>query len=277
MKQRFHLLWAVALVAAARTASAGVFAEAVPVKYNLTVKPDEPVARDVAVHNMGDTPVVVRVRLSDWRMDARGELDFVPAGSTSVSLSGLVTFAPDQFTLQPGETGVIHLTLRLPVDGPATRYGVLLSEVRPTVWPANHLGPRAIAELGTTLYLSRIPPQSTRAELSGLDVHSSGDTAMAVTVRVHNPGERHFYSSGEIAIADSTGAAVAKGSLGTGVVLPGALRIFTWTCSTPLAAGRYKVTATLDTGEPELIVGETEVRWPIARPAVLPVAATDEP
>jgi len=277
MKPLIRLMWAVAFVAAARTASAGVFAEAVPIKYNLTMRPGEPVARDVAVHNMGDAPVVVRVRLSDWRMSPKGDLDFVPLGSTDVSLSGLVTFAPEQFSLQPGETGVIHLTLRLPIDGPATRYGVLLSEVRPTVWPANHLGPRAIAELGTTLYLSRIPPQSTRAELTGLDVHSAGDTAMAVTVRVHNPGERHFYSSGEIAIADSTGAAVAKGSLGTGVVLPGALRIFTWTCSTPLAPGRYTVTATLDTGEPDLIVGETEVRWPLPRPAVLPVAATDEP
>jgi P pilus assembly chaperone PapD len=276
MKQRLHLLWAVALVATARAASAGVFAEAVPIKYNLTVRAGEPVARDVAVHNMGDAPVVVRVRLSDWRMDPTGDLDFLPLGSSAASLAGLVTFAPDQFALQPGETGVIHLTLRLPADGPATRYGVLLSEVRPTAWPANHLGPRAIAELGTTLYLSRIPPQTTHAELTGLDVHSSGDTAMAVTVRVHNPGERHFYSSGEIAIADSTGAVVAKGSLGTGVVLPGALRIFTWTCSTPLGAGRYTVTATLDTGEPELLVGETEVRWPIPRPAVLPVAATDE-
>jgi P pilus assembly chaperone PapD len=277
MLRRVGLLGTAALVAAVRMASADLLAQAVPVKYNLTVKPDEPVARDVAVRNMGDTPVVVHVRLSDWRMNETGDFDFVPLGSAAVSLAGLVTFAPDQFTLQPRETGVIHLTMRMPADGPATRYGVLLSEVRPTVWPANHLGPRAIAELGTTLYLSRIPPQSTRAELSGLDVHSSGDTAMAVMVRVHNPGERHLYSSGEIAIADSTGAEVAKGSLGTGVVLPGALRIFTWTCSTPLAAGRYKVTATLDTGEPELIVGETEVRWPIARPAVLPVAATDEP
>jgi hypothetical protein len=97
-----------------------------------------------------------------------------------------------------------------------------------------------------------------------------------VSVRVRNPGERHLYSSGEIAVTDSTGAPIAKGSLGTGVVLPGALRIFTWTCPAHWTPGRYTVTATLDTGEPELIVGETEVRWPIVAPLALPVASGDD-
>jgi hypothetical protein len=36
--------------------------------------------------------------------------------------------------------------------------------------------------------------------------------------------------------------------------------------------GRYLVTATLDTGEPELTVGEAEFIWPMPRPAVLPLA-----
>jgi len=44
----------------------------------------------------------------------------------------------------------------------------------------------------------------------------------------------------------------------------------------PLAPGVYAVTATLDTGEPELIVGETRVRWPIVTASPLPVAATDD-
>src|SRR4030095_12012759 len=126
-----------------------------------------------------------------------------------------------------------------------------------------HLGPRAVAELGTTIYLSRIPADLTRAELVGLDARASGDTSIAVAFQVVNPGERHLYSTGEVAVRDSSGGLVAQGSVGTGVVLPGARRVFTWTCSRPLAPGLYAVTATLDTGEPELIVGETRVRSPI--------------
>jgi len=275
MRRWISLAWAVAFVATAHPAFPGVFAQATPSKYSLTVKPGEPVSRDIAIGNQGDGAVVVRVRLSDWMLDERGELDFVPAGTTPVSLQGLVSFEPSEFSLGPGESGVIHVTMRLPADGPPTRWGVLLSEVRPAVWPKTSLGPRAIAELGTTLYLSRIPAGATRAELAGMDVFPSGDTTFAVAVRVRNPGGRHFYSSGEIAVRDTAGRTVTSGKLGTAVVLPGAQRVFTWTCDTRVPPGLYTVTATLDTGEPELIVGETGVRWPLPRLVPAPLAQQD--
>src|SRR5262249_37438399 len=133
-----------------------------------------------------------------------------------------------------------------------------------------------IAELGTTVYLSRIPSEMTRADLVGLEAHAASDTSLAVTFQVRNPGERHFYASGDVAVRDSTGAVIGQGSVGTAVVLPGARRVFTWTCSNRLAPGRYTVTATLDTGEPDLIVGETRVRWPMTPAVPLPVAIGDD-
>lgn len=276
MQRHLWLLWTVALVATVRPASASILAQAVPAKYSLTVREAETISRDVAIRNLGDAPVVVKVRLSDWTMDEAGDMSLVDPGTTPVSLQGSIEFEPRQFSLGPGESGVIHVVLHLPAQGPATRYGVLLSEVRPTIWPKAQLGPRAIAELGTTFYLSRIPADLTRAQLEGLDARAVGDSALAVAIRVRNPGERHLYSSGEVVLRDSSGAVVAQGNVGNGVVLPGARRVFTWTCSNRLAPGRYTVTATLDTGEPELIVGESGVRWPIVPPVPLPVAATDE-
>src|SRR5262249_49797043 len=161
-----------------------------------------------SVQNLGDGPVVVKVRLADWTMSETGDIHLLDPGTTPVSLQGFVEFEPRVFSLGPGESGVVHVVLRLPLGGPATRYGVLLSEVRPTSWPKNQLGPRAIAELGTTLYLSRIPPDLTRAELTGLDPRAVGDSTIAVAVRLRNPGQRHFYSSGEVALRDSAGAMV---------------------------------------------------------------------
>ena len=275
MNRWIALAWAVAFMVTAQPAFSSVLAQAMPSKMNLTLKPGAPLSRDVAIVNQGDSPVVVHVHLSDWTLSEAGELTLLPPGATPVSLDGLVTFEPTEFSLGPGETGVIHVTMRIPGDGPATRWGVLLSQVRPAVWPKETRGPRAMAELGTTLYLSRIAADQTRAELSGMNVMPSADTSFSIAVRVRNPGLRHFYSSGEIAVKDTVGQTVASGKLGTSVVLPGADRVFTWTCDSRLAPGRYRVMATLDTGEPELIVGETEVRWPIVRSA-LPVAVTDE-
>jgi hypothetical protein len=264
MRPLLRLGWSVVFMAAVHPAAAGILAQAVPVKFNLTARPGQSLGRDVAVRNLGDAAVVVHVRLSDWQMSERGELDLVPAGSTSATLAGWVEFEPSQFSLLPGEAGVVHVTLRMPGEGPATRFGVLLSEVRPAQWPNTSFGPRAVAEIGTTLYLSRVPDGSTRAELRGLDVRAAGDSGMAVLLRVGNPGERHLYATGEVAVRDSSGAILSHGNLATGVVLPGANRIFTWTCASRLPPGRYSITATLDTGEPELIVGETEVRWPLS-------------
>jgi hypothetical protein len=151
--------------------------------------------------------------------------------------------------------------LRLPADGPATRWGVILSEVRPARPRPSNLGPRAVAELGTTIYLSRIPADEVHAEVTEMSVAPLGGDSLSVSVRIRNAGERHFYVSGEVALADSTGARLDAGPLPTGVVLPGARRNFTWTCRNGLRPGRYTATATLDTGEPTLMVGETAFEW----------------
>ena len=265
-------LWAVALVATARPAFGQVLAQATPVKYNLTVRPGEPVVRDVAISNLGPSPVVVRVRLSDWRLDELGALSLAPLGTTANTLDGHVVFEPETFSLQPGETGHVTATLSLPADGPATRWGVLLSEVRPAVARSSTLGPRANAELGTTLYLSRAPQSEIRPEIVGLDLERAPGDSLAVSVRVANPGARHFYVAGQLAVLDSAGRHVAEGPLPTGVVLPGARRTFHWSSSMPLPPGHYLAQATLDTGQPELLVGEMEFSWPLVTPVAPPLA-----
>jgi hypothetical protein len=264
-----HCLGAAVLVAAARPASAQLRAQAVPVKYNLTVRPGEPVARDVSITNLGTSPVVVRVKLSDWQLGDRGEFTFAPLGTTPASLAGFVQYEPQEFSLQPGESGRIQLTMTLPKEGPATRWGVLLSEVRPALARSPRLGPRAVAKLGTTLYLSRIAADEVRAEVTDMTVAPLGYDSLSVSVRISNAGERHCYVGGEVSLTDSTGNRFAEGKFPTGVVLPGRTRDYTWTCPVTLPPGRYTALATLDTGQPELMLGETVFQWP---PAAAPLA-----
>ena len=255
-------LGAAALCATASPAAAQVMAQAVPAKVTVTARPGSTVGRDISLSNLGEAPVVVRARLADWTLSDHGEMTLVPSGTTPASLAGLVTFEPSEFSLQAGESGWIHVTMTMPAEGPATRWGVLLSEVRPASVPARAHGPRAVAELGTTLYLSSVPPERAHADLIGLDALPLPGDSLAVAVRVRNPGARHVYVTGEVSLADSAGARTASGPLGTGVVLPGGVRTFTWKCSSAGRPGWATVTATLDTGEPELTVGEVRVLLP---------------
>lgn len=272
--RQFAAIGAAAMMAAASPAFCQIFAQALPMKYNLTVRAGEPVARDVTIANLGETPVVVRVRLSDWHLSAAGEMQFAPAGTSPQSLLGHVQFEPREFSLGPGESGIVHVTMTLPADGVPTRWGILLSEVRPAVAPSAHLGPRAIAELGTTLYLSNVPPQVIRAEVDQMTIESAGRDSVRVTVRVRNAGERHFYVAGEVALVDGSGATRAGGKLPTGVVLPQGVRYFTWASRAGLSPGDYTAAATLDTGEPELTVGELPFKWPLPPPPLdAPVAS----
>jgi hypothetical protein len=265
-----NLLAALALLAAARPAWPGVMAQVVPSKCNLTCRPGQVVVRDVEIANQGDAPTVVHVTWSDWQLSEEGALSMVPAGSTANSLAGLVEFEPEEFSLGPGESGHVRVTLRLPADGPATRWGLMLSEVRPVQVSAPQFGPRANAQLGTTFYLSRIPAELVTAEVVGMSFKTLGDS-LAISVAVRNSGERHYYVGGRIAIADTTGQAVAAGDLPNGVVLPGRTRIFRWICAASLAPGRYLATATLDTGAPELTVAEGNFAWPSPRARALAI------
>ena len=262
------ILVAVAAVSAPLPAHAGVMAQVVPVKYNLTARPGDVTVREVEIANQGDAPAVVRVAWSDWQMNEAGDLALAPAGSTPNSLQGLVEIEPREFSVPPGESGHVRVTLRMPADGPATRWGVLLSEVRPAQAGTPQLGPRATAQLGTTFYLSRVPAEIVNAEVVGMSFKAMGDS-VAVSVSVRNAGERHYYVGGTVALKDSTGQGVAAGTLPTGVVLPGHLRTFRWICAASLAPGRYLASVTLDTGAPELTVAEGRFEWPALRTRTL--------
>lgn len=268
------LLWAAAAMATARGARADILAQVVPVRYSLTAAPGKAVARDVMLINQGRDPVVVKVRLSDWTLSQEGVMSLVAAGSTYNTLQNHVQFTPAEYSLGPGESGHMRVTLTMPADGPATLWGVLLSEVRPAVLAPARFGPRAIAELGTTLYISRVAPDRVRPEVIGLDVRPIGADSLSIALSVRNAGERHLYVGGDVAVSDTSHATVRKGPFGSGVVLPGMVRIFTWKSEAGLSPGRYLVTATLDTGEPELTVGEAAFAWPMVATGSMPLAGT---
>jgi hypothetical protein len=262
----------VAALATLHTADAAILAQVVPVRYSVTASPGETVTRDVMLTNEGTDAVVVKVHLSDWTLSEAGAMSLVPPGSTANTLQGMVDYDPQDFSLGPGESGHIHVKLTMPISGPATLWGVLLSEIRPAIAQPARFGPRAIAELGTTFYLSRVPAERIQPEITGLSVQPAGLDSLSVSLRVRNAGERHFYVSGDIAISDSSHVTLMKGPLGSGVVLPSAIRYFTWMSEAGLRPGRYLVTATLDTGEPELTVGEATFVWPLPGATPAPLA-----
>jgi len=255
------LLCLLALALPAGPAQAQMLAMVSPTQASITAKPGEDASRDVTVSNLGAVPVRVRVRLSDWTLSERGEIGLASLGSTAGTLQGAVRFSPTEFPLSPGESRHVTVTAALQSTGPATRWGMMLCEVRSTAAAVDEIGPRAATELGTTVFISRIPADEVHAEIIGLTVTMLGPDSIEVTARVRNTGLRHLVVSGEAALADSGGVRLGGGTMTSGLILPGATRYFQWSGHAGHAPGDCLATATLDAGEPELLVGETRFVW----------------
>lgn len=254
-----------AALAAAPRAHATVLAEVSPTRLDVTVASGGTVTREVAFSNRGDSPIVLRLRYSDWTVDEHGRLGLGASDDAATSLAGLVTFDPAELRIEPGATAPVKVTLMLPADGPATRWGMLLSEVRLAMLPTGTSATRAVAELGTRLYLSHVPAEDARTEIVEMKTSPRAHGTAELAIRVRNAGSRHSLLAGEIALVDSTGERVRVELLPTGIVLPGGSRRYTWMLA-DLPPGRYLAVARLDTGESGLRVGEIGLRWPLRPP-----------
>ena len=247
------------LAGAANPASAQMLAQATPTQIDLTVPAGDSTSRSLFLHNFGKVPLEIRLRLADLTMSPSGELELLALGSTPTSIERVVALRPTRLTVRPGRRGAVRVTVRMPRHGPASRRGVILSEVRalgPDATPAVEVRP---AELGTTVFVTRLAADSIRAELTELAARPGAGGSVAIGLRLRNRCGRHLVYSGEVAVLDSTRRTIERGRLVTGVVLPGAERRLSWHSETRLPPGRYVVVATVDAGEPALLVGETEV------------------
>jgi hypothetical protein len=97
-----------------------------------------------------------------------------------------------------------------------------------------------------------------------LSLEPAGADSVRIRFRVHNAGAHQFYVSGRCALTRLDGSELASDTVGNGVVLPDAVREFSWMTRAGLQPGRYLAVATLDTGSPELLVGELPFDWPPA-------------
>lgn len=252
------------LLGASAPAGAQVLAQVNPARLSLSAPAGVPLSRDIQVSNLGTGAVSVRMRLSDWRTNAEGELSLAPAGSTPGTLKGMIEFSPDSFTLSPGATLWVHVRLTPRADGAPTRWGILLGEFKalePDIVP----GGRGRVELGTSFVISRLPADAAIASLDDPVLRRAGSDSLEVAWTVRNTGQRHFSLDAKFALADSSGAPLTSGDSSAGVLLPGSARDLTWGCGVP-APGRYRVSLTLDDGSGHPLASEVTLTWPLAAP-----------
>jgi hypothetical protein len=248
-------------MAAAPPASAQLKAQVVPVRCALAGRPSEVLEREVLIENRSEMPVVVQLALSDWTLGAQGDLHLFPAGSSPRSLAGLVAAEPSEFSLPPLGSRAVQLRVTVPADGPASRWGVVLSRFQLATADPSALGSVAVAEVGTTIYLSRNDAEPARPEIVGMSAEPAGGDSLGVRIRLRNAGGRPVHYRTELSLQGG-GGAEPRLTIPSTVLLPDGERDLSWTFAAPLCPGGCLAVCSIDTGEPTLLVGEIPITWP---------------
>lgn len=110
---------------------------------------------EVTLRNSGTGPGTYRILLVGMEMDEDGGCRELPPGSLDPVTQGLIRFAPQSLTLEPGQTQTVRVTVRKPKDLPEGEYrGHLLFRELPP--PPPEPGPGAPEAKGLSVTITAL-------------------------------------------------------------------------------------------------------------------------
>lgn len=221
---RHLLVLLAALLLPVGTAWADLSIDVSPVRFELQAEPGSEYTNAVQVQNNGAEPVRLRASVEDWHLDQEGTPIFEPAGSTLASASPWISFAPNDFLVEPGQTQVVRFTLLVPGKAVAHGYrtALLLESVPLNRAKSTGRFMNVRGRVACMLYVTVGQP-ALSAEITSLSTVMRGDRCR-LCMRIHNTGEAHFRLAGDVAFLVGEQPLGAPGALPDVPVLPGSAR-----------------------------------------------------
>jgi hypothetical protein len=233
-----------------------------PMKLQLSVTPGKTSTKAIEIYNRGDEPAIIKVYVQDWVVRTNGEMAFLPARTLKNSASSWVDLSHTQFSLYPGESRLVRMSVTVPEDVQGTHWCIVFFEgIRQK--PNTPLGVGVGGRLGTTLYVTASGTENRAATITALSA-TRGETGKGAdfATTFANLGNVHFYPEGMFRVVSKEGDHIFESDLPKAVSLPGMLRDYHVSCNHDFAPGTYKLTVTFDYGAEELLQGETEFTVP---------------
>ncbi len=234
----------------------------------LVLRPDSSAQRSgvMIVRNTGRSQTEAVIRVGDWDRGANGEHRFYDAGTQPGSCASVLSIAPLEFTLAPGESRAVQVG----VDGVVNSACWSLVFVETVERVPDESGKLVLAavRVGLKVYAE---PSDSRAlgEVSEVELETSeashtgtpvrGSMLAAVTFR--NTGERHLRGEGRVEILRADDSVITSLPLPDLQTLPGA----TMTARVALPAtlkGTYRLRAVVNYGGSSVAAAEREAAIP---------------
>lgn len=226
---------------AAQSPNADRSIEVSPPSQEIEASAGETVTAKASIRNKGSVSLPISVRVEDFV--AEGEEGQVALkGEEGDSIAKISEISPESFTLEPGQTREVTVSVDLPENAAGGRYGAMVFSVDSDSNDDNAAG---ISQEVASLFLVRVGGDVNEtlalSKFSAPAFSESGPVPFSLTFS--NGGNVHIKPYGLINVTDMFGNKVSDVVIAPTNILPGATRVITANLDKRFLIGPYKATA----------------------------------
>lgn len=217
-----------------------------------TFKPGVPFQFDLSTVNSGDTPVDMRIEITDFWYNEKNEKVFSAPGTSPRSAANWIQFVPEHFEVGPHGTQKMKAIVTPPADARGGYYATLFVQSKPQLsFPkGDGKGVFTSVRIGCLVLLRAENTEDYRIELSNLKLSPPDAThGLSVDFNLLNSGNTHVFPVARVAILDSNRKLVAKAESPEKRFLPGQKDVMHVEWAGKLSPGDYTAVLTVAYGE----------------------------
>ena len=229
-------------------------------KVELELAPGETYSGEIIAENPTDEPVNVKSYLEDWQYtpSGTGEKKFTPAGSTPLSCSSWITFAPATETIQPYGRITSRYTITVPKDAQGAYFSVLFFEtLLGSSKDEEGVNVLVAGRIGALFFIHIKDTVKRDGLIKSVDVKApEGSKPMEISTSFQNTGNIDVTLGGNFLIMGGGGRVLGRGDVSKIYTFPGgeASRVTQWIGKLP--PEKYDLLITYDLGQGKTLVEE---------------------
>jgi hypothetical protein len=254
---RASLTLIAAALAAVSVARANVSVTVQPLVAEFNVAPGSTGHTMATVTNSGSSLERITVRRTDWRTLADGSIALEKVGAErGHSITRDLSLSSYQFTLQPGQSRQLSLSLAMPSSLPkrsASYWGGFIVNASAMDQPHGSVGVAA-----TIFIYNNVDDPSRRLSLQAMRLVSDGKGNASLVARLRNTGQSYIRPNARVLVGQG-GRIVRDERITVSSIFPSATRILNQDLGR-LPKGEYLVELTIDYGGNAILDGTTHGR-----------------
>ncbi|MCF7876609.1 hypothetical protein K9M06_06085 [Candidatus Bipolaricaulota bacterium] len=235
-----------------------------PLSLIVELPPGKSTTETISLHNTGEEPAQINLKLMDWGRTPSGSLQIKNPGALERSCADWILYSPTSLSLEPGERRDVTVELAVPEDTSGDHWALILaSEETQSVEEDQPVTTRISVSYAIKILQKDPQNRIKSAKITDIELEKSSPLKLSVSFR--NDGIAHLQTTGRVEIRDLQGETIKEFEIGKFPTLPGEKHIINVggdEIESNLEPGQYYAIATMDFGGDRLIQGGLPIEIP---------------